>query len=56
VKKETIGPATSTGGWKDVEVDLQPFGGKSVKIELINQPTGWNEEAAYWDEIRFKLN
>lgn len=56
VKKETIGPATSSGGWKEVEVDLQPFGGKSVKIELINQPTGWNEEAAYWDEIRFKLN
>ena len=26
VKKETIGPATSSGGWKEVEVDLQPFG------------------------------
>jgi hypothetical protein len=56
VKKETIGAATSSNGWKEVEVDLSPFSGKNVKIEVINQPNGWAEEVGYWDEIKLKLN
>ena len=27
-------------------------GGKTVAIEILNQPTGWAYEAAYWGEIR----
>jgi hypothetical protein len=25
--------------------------GKSVKLELVNQPSGWSNEAGYWATI-----
>jgi hypothetical protein len=37
--------------WKTVAVDLAPFAGRSVLVELVNQPDGWSWEAAYWGEI-----
>ncbi|HPC60972.1 MAG TPA: ADP-ribosylglycohydrolase family protein [Verrucomicrobiota bacterium] len=49
--RKTVGPKTATGGWLTEEVDLSAFAGKTVKLELINQPTGWAYEAAYWGEI-----
>ena len=32
--------------------NLSKFAGQKVKIELVNQPTGWAFEAAYWSEIK----
>jgi len=49
--RKTIGPQTTTLGWTDVSVDLSLLAGKTVKLELINEPTGWRYEAAYWAEI-----
>jgi hypothetical protein len=49
--RKTIGPQTTTVGWADVSVDLSPLAGKTVKLELVNEPTGWRYEAAYWGEI-----
>lgn len=49
--RKTIGPETTTVGWVDVSVDLSRYAGRSVKIELINEPTGWRYEAGYWAEI-----
>jgi len=43
--------ATDVGeknGFKTYIVGLSPFRGKTVKLELYNQPTGWSNEAAYW--------
>jgi len=37
--------------WLTQEVDLSAFAGKTVKLEVINQPSGWSYEAAYWAEI-----
>jgi len=35
------------------EVDLSQFAGKKApQIELVNQPSGWAFEAAYWAEIK----
>ncbi len=42
---------TAPDGWMQTEVDLSDFAGKKVKLELINQPTGWMNEAGYWAEI-----
>lgn len=42
---------TVTDGWLTTEIDLTPYAGKTVKAELLNQPTGWFCEAAYWGEI-----
>jgi len=37
--------------WLTQDLDLSSFAGKSVKLELVNQPSGWSYEAAYWAEI-----
>jgi hypothetical protein len=42
---------TSLGLWLAEDIDLTGFAGKSVKVELVNQPSGWFNEAAYWSEI-----
>ncbi len=48
---KTVGEKTATEGWMDVNLDLSQYAGKKVKLELLNQPTGWAFEAAYWAEI-----
>ncbi len=49
--RKTIGPDTTTVGWTEVTVDLSKYAGRQVRLELINEPTGWRYEAAYWAEI-----
>ncbi len=51
LRRKTIGPETTTVGWTEVAVDLSPYAGRAVKIELVNEPTGWRYEAAFWAEI-----
>jgi hypothetical protein len=51
VLRKPVGPQTATAGWLAEEIDLSPYAGKEVKIQLVNQPTGWSFEAAYWAEI-----
>lgn len=50
--KKTIGAKISKNTWVDVRVDLSPFAGKSVDLELLNQANGWASEAAYWATIK----
>jgi len=49
--RKTIGPETTTVGWADVVVDLSPYAGQTVRIDLVNEPTGWDYEAAFWGQI-----
>jgi hypothetical protein len=49
--RKTIGPGTTTLGWAEVSVDLSRLGGRTVKLELVNEPAGWHYEAAYWAGI-----
>ncbi|MEN6335300.1 MAG: ADP-ribosylglycohydrolase family protein [Phycisphaerales bacterium] len=49
--RKTIGPDTTTLGWTAVDVDLSKFAGKRVKLELVNEPTGWRYEAGLWSKI-----
>ncbi len=51
--RKPVSPATATEGhWLTQTVDLSGFAGKKVKLELVNQPSGWAWEAAYWAEIQ----
>ncbi|MBR4171162.1 MAG: ADP-ribosylglycohydrolase family protein [Kiritimatiellae bacterium] len=34
------------------DISLEPWAGKEAKIELVNEPTGWYNEAALWKDIR----
>jgi hypothetical protein len=47
-----VNSADASGKWMTEDVDLSPLAGKTVTVELVNQPTGWTFEAAYWAEIR----
>jgi hypothetical protein len=49
--KQTVGKGTAKNGWLETSVDLSPWAGKGVQLELVNQPNGWSWEAAYWAEI-----
>jgi len=49
--KQSIGSETATNGWAEIEVDLSDSAGKSIELEVVNQPSGWKWEAAYWAEI-----
>lgn len=49
--ERTIGPDTVKEAWADIGVDLSPFAGKRIKIELTNQANSWSWEAAYWAKI-----
>jgi hypothetical protein len=51
VRSADVGADSVTDGWLTMEVDLKPYAGKTIKIELLNHPTGWFCEAAYWGEI-----
>ncbi|MGD0898179.1 MAG: ADP-ribosylglycohydrolase family protein [Thermoguttaceae bacterium] len=56
VLRKTVGKATATNGWLDVTVDLSEYAGKSVLLELYNQPTGWFYEAGYWAKISIETD
>ena len=49
--RKPVSASTATAHWLTENIDLSPYAGKSVKLELVNQPTGWSYEAAYWAEI-----
>jgi hypothetical protein len=49
--RKTVGKTSATNGWMDMSVDLSEYAGKTVLIELYNQPTGWFYEAGYWAKI-----
>ncbi len=49
--RKSVGKTTATNGWLDVNVDLSEYAGKTVLVELYNQPTGWSFEAGYWARI-----
>jgi len=49
--KKTIGPESAEDLWTDIAVDLSKYAGKEVKLELVNQPSEWKFEAAYWAKI-----
>jgi hypothetical protein len=52
--RKSVGPKTATDGWLDVDVDLSSFAGHKVRLELVNQPSGWKWEAGYWATIKIE--
>lgn len=46
-----VNPQTTREHWMTQDLDLSGYAGKDVKLELINAPSGWSYEAAYWAEI-----
>jgi putative heme-binding domain-containing protein len=51
VRVVEVSKKTCPDGWLDVVVDLQKWGGKTVKIELQTRNTGWAYEFGYWQSV-----
>ena len=34
-----------------VSLDLSDYAGQNIKLDVVNQPSGWAYEAAYWAKI-----
>jgi hypothetical protein len=49
--RKPVGPTTAKDHWLAEDLDLSTWAGRSVKLELVNQATGWAYEAAYWAEL-----
>ena len=63
IRSEVIGNAPPPGGkparlpqLRTFDISLEPWEGKDATIELVNEPTGWNCEAALWRDIRIMAN
>lgn len=54
--RKSVGLGTTSVGWKEVAVDLSDYAGQSVKIELVNEPTGWHYEGGHWAEISLQAD
>ncbi len=49
--RKPVSAATCTDGhWLAAEVDLTAYAGRTIRLELVNQASGWSYEAAYWAE------
>ncbi len=53
---EAIGRSNWRAHMRAFDVSLEPWVGREVTIELVNQPTGWMCEAAIWRNIRITAN
>jgi hypothetical protein len=51
IERMTVGPDTVRDGWLVALVDLAPYAGRTVTLELLNEPSGWMCEAGYWASI-----
>lgn len=49
--RKPVSKETAKDGWMEVSIDLTAYAGKTVALELVNQPSGWAWEAGYWAEI-----
>jgi putative membrane-bound dehydrogenase-like protein len=47
-----VGPKTTSNGWGEISVDLTPYAGKKVTLELLNSANGWSWEFGYWHGVR----
>ncbi len=52
LRKSVDGETATDGHWMTEAIDLTSHAGKTVKVELVNQPSAWSWEAAYWSSIR----
>jgi hypothetical protein len=51
ILKRAVGKDTVVDGWADIEIDLSNYAGKKIKLELLNEPSGWAWEGAFWHKI-----
>jgi hypothetical protein len=52
LRKQTTGKQPGADGWTELEIDLSPFAGRGILLEVLNEPgDGYHNDVAYWAEI-----
>ena len=46
-----ISEQTTEKNWSDLEIDLTPYAGQTVRLELDNHPNDWSFEFGYWGNV-----
>jgi hypothetical protein len=54
--KKMVNDAACTDGKMAVDADLSAYAGKTIKVELLNQPNDWNCEHGLWHRIEVVSN
>ncbi|MBI1310654.1 hypothetical protein GC176_05035 [bacterium] len=49
--RQAVSKDTVKDGWLDVSIDLSRFAGQNIVLEVVHQPTGWQNEFAYWSRL-----
>ena len=52
VSETPVSSKTAQNEWLTHTVDLSRYAGKKIKLQLENQPSGWRNEWAYWNEVK----
>lgn len=52
IHSRSVNSEATSRGWLDVETDLTQFAGQPVLIELRHKASGWDNEIAYWHDVR----
>ena len=52
--KEVLTQSIEGAKWREFRIDLTPYGGKTVKVELENHATDWAFEAGYWSRLEIR--
>ena len=52
ISEESVSSKTVENEWFTHTVDLSGYAGKKIKLQLENQPSGWRNEWAYWNEVK----
>jgi len=54
ILRKTVGKETAKDGWLEMAANLSGSG-KTSLVEIVNQPTGWSWEAAYFASIDLEV-
>jgi hypothetical protein len=52
ISEKPVSSKTVKNEWLIHTVDLSKYAGKKIKLQLENQPSGWSNEWAYWNEVK----
>ena len=51
ISRAEVSSKTVTDEWLTHEVDLSPYAGKEINLQLENYPTDWRNEWGYWHKV-----
>ena len=51
VHRGIVDGRTAPDGWLELSIDLTPWAGRRVELELHNHPDDWAWEFGYWGRV-----